>query len=252
MKAYKGFDKDLKCRGFQYEIGKTYTMPEGEPIKLCKSGFHACEKPIDCFGYYAPGLSRYCEVEIDDVSDERSDDSKRVAKTITIIRELTLDGLHDIAQVCAENGGDGSSLSGGYGSSLSGGDGSSLRGGYRSSLRGGDGSSLSGGYGSSLRGGDGSSLSGGDGSSLSGGDRSSLRGGDGSSLRGGYGSSLRGGDGSRFCGKKQTVFAAEWWRNHEFAGMRVAVVDGINIEEDMWYDIDDKGEWKEADNQQDI
>ena len=196
MKAYKGFDKDLKCRGFQYEIGKTYTMPEGEPIKLCKSGFHACEKPIDCFGYYAPGLSRYCEVEIDDVSDERSDDSKRVAKTITIIRELTLDGLHDIAQVCAENGGDGSSLSGGYGSSLSGGDGSSLRGGYRSSLR--------------------------------------------------------GGDGSRFCGKKQTVFAAEWWRNHEFAGMRVAVVDGINIEEDMWYDIDDKGEWKEADNQQDI
>ena len=196
MKAYKGFDKDLKCRGFQFEIGKTYTMMEGEPVKLCKRGFHACEKPLDCFGYYAPGLSRYCEVELADVSGERSGDSKRVAKTITIIKELTKDEMHDISQEGAENGGDGSSL------------------------RGGDGSSL--------------------------------RGGNGSSLRGGDGSSLRGGDGSRFCGKKNTVFAAEWRINNVFIGMRVAVVDGVNIKEDVWYDLDDNGEWKEADNQQDI
>ena len=204
MKAYKGFDKDLKCRDFQYEIGKTYTMMEGEPVKLCKRGFHACEKPLDCFGYYAPGLSRYCEVELADVSGERSGDSKRVAKTITIIRELTKDEMHDISQEGAENGGDGSSL----------------RGGNRSSLNGGD--------------------------------WSSLRGSNGSSLRGGNGSSLRGGDGSRFCGKKNTVFAAEWRINNVFIGMRVAVVDGVNIKEDVWYDLDDNGEWKEADNQQDI
>ena len=228
MKAYKGFDKELKCRGFQYEIGKTYTMPEGEDVKLCECGFHACEKPIDCFGYYAPGVSRYCEVELADVSDERSDDSKRVAKTITIIRELTLDDLHDITQVCAENGGDGSSL------------------------RGGDGSSLRGGNGSSLRGGNRSSLSGGDGSSLRGGNRSSLSGGYGSSLRGGNGSSLRGGNGSRFRGKKNTVFAAEWWRNNGFVGIRVAVVDGNDIKEDVWYVLDENGEWKAACNQQDI
>ena len=220
MKAYKGFDKDLKCRDFQYEIGKTYTMMEGEPVKLCKRGFHACEKPLDCFGYYAPGLSRYCEVELADVSGERSGDSKRVAKTITIIRELTKDEMHDISQEGAENGGNRSSLRGGNGSSLDGGDGSSLRGGNRSSLRGGN--------------------------------WSSLRGGNGSSLRGGNGSSLRGGDGSRFCGKKNTVFAAEWRINNVFIGMRVAVVDGVNIKEDVWYDLDDNGEWKEADNQQDI
>ena len=228
MKAYKGFDKDLKCRDFQYKIGKTYTMMEGEPVKLCKRGFHACEKPLDCFGYYAPGLSRYCEVELADVSGERSGDSKRVAKTITIIRELTKDEMHDISQEGAENGGDGSSLRGG--------DGSSLRGGNGSSLRGGDGSSLRGCNGSSLRGGNGSSLDGGDESSLNGGDWSSLN----------------GGNESRFCGKKNTVFAAEWRINNVFIGMRVAVVDGVNIKEDVWYDLDDNGEWKEADNQQDI
>lgn len=52
IKAYKGFDKDLKCRDFQYEIGKTYEEPTAE---LCNSGFHACEYPLDVFAYYAPG-----------------------------------------------------------------------------------------------------------------------------------------------------------------------------------------------------
>ena len=47
MKAYKGFGKDLKCRDFQYEIGKEYTE---ESASLCNSGFHACEFPLDCFG----------------------------------------------------------------------------------------------------------------------------------------------------------------------------------------------------------
>lgn len=79
IKAYKGFDKDLKCRDFQYEIGKTYKEPTAE---LCKKGFHACEYPLDVFEYYSPNnMSRYCEVDLDDVSDEKSsDDSKRCGK----------------------------------------------------------------------------------------------------------------------------------------------------------------------------
>ena len=87
MKAYKGFNKDMTCRGFQYEIGKTY---ETDKAELCSSGFHACENPLDCFGYYAPGSSKYCEVEIEDNGERNSDDSKVVGKKITIGAELTV------------------------------------------------------------------------------------------------------------------------------------------------------------------
>lgn len=55
MKAYKGFDKGLKCRGFQYEVGKEY---EEGGANLCKNGFHACENPLDTFRYYGPTDSR--------------------------------------------------------------------------------------------------------------------------------------------------------------------------------------------------
>ena len=288
MKAYKGFDKNLQCRGFQYEVGKTYTMPEGEDVKLCKKGFHACVNVIDCFNYYEPAKSRYCEVEIEDVSSEIDNDSKRVARTITIVRELTLDEVHDISseqqqQQENESGGYGSSVRGGNRSSVRGGDWSSVRGGNRSSVRGGDMSSVNGGdmssvnggYGSSVRGGDGSSVRGGDWSSVRGGNRSSVRGGDmssvnggdmssvnggygssvrggdGSSVRGGDWSSVRGGDGSRFKGGKNCVFVAEYYKDYTFVGMRVAIVDGVEFSTDKWYELDDDGNWKEAENQQD-
>ena len=92
MKMYKGFDKDLKCRDFQYEIGKTYEEPTTE---LCNKGFHACEYPLDVFGYYAPGdMSRYCEVDLDDVSDKKSnEDSKRCGKKIAVKAEIGIAGL---------------------------------------------------------------------------------------------------------------------------------------------------------------
>lgn len=92
MKMYKGFDKDLKCRDFQYEIGKAYEEPTAE---LCEKGFHACEYPLDVFGYYAPGnMSRYCEVDLDDVSDKRSnEDSKRCGKKIAVKAEIGIAGL---------------------------------------------------------------------------------------------------------------------------------------------------------------
>ena len=89
MKCYKGFDKDLKCRDFQYEIGKEY---EEERAEICDSGFHACENPMDVFGYYAPADSRYCEVELD-ANDQKSDDSKRVGKKISIKAEIGIAGI---------------------------------------------------------------------------------------------------------------------------------------------------------------
>ena len=90
MKAYKGFDKDLKCRGFQYEVGREY---EEQEANICRKGFHACENPLDTLRYYSPGDSRYCEVELDDNGQRNSDDSKVCGKKIKIGAEIGLDGV---------------------------------------------------------------------------------------------------------------------------------------------------------------
>ena len=91
MKAYKAFDRNMKCRGFQYAEGHAYEAPEAV---LCEKGFHACTMPLDVLGYYAPGLgSIYREVELEDVSAGRSADSKACAKKIRIGAELGIAGL---------------------------------------------------------------------------------------------------------------------------------------------------------------
>ena len=93
MKVNKATDKDMKCRGFQYELGKTAEV-EGD-IELCENGLHACEMPLDVLSYYAPGDgSRYFEAELEDVSDEkRGDDTKRVGKKLTLSAEIGIPGL---------------------------------------------------------------------------------------------------------------------------------------------------------------
>ena len=90
MKAYKGFDKKLRCRGFWYEMGKEYT--EDSAI-LCQKGFHACENPLDTFRYYSPTDSRYCEVDVDDNGERNSDDTKICGKRIKIGAEIGLKGV---------------------------------------------------------------------------------------------------------------------------------------------------------------
>ena len=90
MKAYKGFDKELKCRDFQYEVGKEYEETKAD---LCSCGFHACENPLDVFNYYEPASSRYCEVEMDEVSPELRNDSKRCSKKIRIGVEIGIKGI---------------------------------------------------------------------------------------------------------------------------------------------------------------
>lgn len=91
MKAYKDFDKDLKCRGFQYEIGKEYE--EKEAI-ACEKGFHACENPLDVFVYYPLcNGSRYCEVEQSGELSKHDADSKIASTKIKIGTELGLKGI---------------------------------------------------------------------------------------------------------------------------------------------------------------
>ncbi|MBR2645279.1 MAG: hypothetical protein IKD54_08335 [Clostridia bacterium] len=93
MKAYKGFYKnekgELVCNGFVFKEGETYEH-DGN-VKLCNSGFHACEAPMDCFRYYEPAKSEYHEVDLDGVSDERSnEDTKRVAKSVKVGAKLDI------------------------------------------------------------------------------------------------------------------------------------------------------------------
>ena len=95
MKAYKGFNSKMQCRGFQFEEGKTYEEPIAD---LCHKGFHACEAPLDVFGYYPPvaddgTLNKYHEVELEEVSDKTSVDTNRVARKIKIGAELNISNL---------------------------------------------------------------------------------------------------------------------------------------------------------------
>ena len=91
MKVYKGTDKNMRCKGLQYEVGKAVTV-DGD-IKLCERGLHACEMPLDVLNYYPPATSRYFETELDGVTDEKQDDTKRVGNRLTLKAELSIASL---------------------------------------------------------------------------------------------------------------------------------------------------------------
>ena len=221
MKAYKGFNKDMTCRGFRYKIGKEY---ETDAADLCRIGFHACENPLDCFSHYAPATSRYCEVEIEDNGQRSSEDSKVVGKKIKIGAELSTEQickLHfeyvrsrcDPAKTNAA--GDRESASAGeYGSASAGERGSASAGWYGSASAGDGGVSAS----------RGSSSAGENGVAAARGEHAKVRGGIGSVL----------------------VVCVEKKDSYEIAEWKAAVVDGERIRPDTWYTVEN-GEFKEAD-----
>ena len=215
MKAYKGFNKDMTCRGFQYEIGKEY---ETDAADLCRIGFHACENPLDCFSHYAPGNSRYCEVEIEDNGQRSSEDSKVVGKKIKIGAELSTEQickLHfeyvrsrcDPAKTnaagdrkSASAGRYGSASAGRYGSSSAGEYGSASAGKFGSASAGDGGSASAGEYGSASAGERGSASAGEYGSASAGERGSASAGWYGIASAGRYGSASAGDGGSASAG----------------------------------------------------
>lgn len=131
---YKGFNKDMTCRGFQYEEGKEY---HEEKTIVCKKGFHACENPLDCFSYYNPNESVFHEVELGEDAYGDDEDTKKCSNYIKVgkrldIADIVKAAINYIKENCA-NG-----ISCGDNIALSGGDCSALYGGNRSVLRGGE------------------------------------------------------------------------------------------------------------------
>nr|DAQ45372.1 MAG TPA: hypothetical protein [Caudoviricetes sp.] len=93
--GFKGFDKDLKCRDYQYEVGKKFEE-EGK-IEACSKGFHFCENPLDVLGYYPPygekGSNRYCIVKGSGNIDRDGDDTKVACSKLYISAEIGLKGI---------------------------------------------------------------------------------------------------------------------------------------------------------------
>ena len=232
MKAYKGFNKDMTCKGFQYEEGKTYTTDEA---KLCESGFHACENPLDCFGYYAPTESVYHEVELEDVSDEKGKDTKRCGKKIKIGAALDVAGLvkahFEYVKAHTTNeqqGADNANLTAQDNASLAAQDGSSLAAQNRSSLAAQDRSSLA----AQNR----SSLAARNWSSLAAQDRSSLAAGENSVLAA-FNSKAKAGLGSVIAIANREILDDEW----KITDFAAGVVDGVKIKPDTWYRVENGG-----------
>ena len=97
IKSYKAFNKNMQCRGFQYEVGKEYDM-DGE-IKCCDRGFHACKSPMEVWDHYDMLSSRFAEVEQSGKIDEEGNSTKVCSSHIKIKAELK---LADIIKVGVE------------------------------------------------------------------------------------------------------------------------------------------------------
>ena len=237
MKAYKGFTKDMKCRGFQYEEGKEY-VHDGE-VSVCNSGFHACERPLDCFNYYSPSESVYHEVEINGDVSKATDDSKVAGSKIKVGARLNILGLvkaqfeyvklHTINEntdPATANAGDcGAANAGDYGAANAGdygaanaGDCGAANAGYRGAANAGD-------YGAANAGDCGAAIS--RGSSSVGANGVALVRGEsncGNKAKGGIGSIL--------------IFVLEQEDSYEIEDWKAVVVDGKTIKADTWYKLE--------------
>ena len=226
MKAFKGFRKDMTCRGFQFKEGETY---HEDKAKLCDVGFHACEDPLDCFRYYAPCESVFREVELEEVTDEHEDDSKRVGKTIKIGAEIGLPGIikahfEYVKSRCTNenNAKPGKPATAGY-------RGAATAGSY--------GAATAGSYGAATAGDSGAATAGDSGAATSRG--SSASGKNGLSVARGNSCKVKGGIGAVL------VLVEENKDDYDINAWAAAVVDGEKIKADTWYILKD-GKFVEA------
>ena len=240
VKAFKGFDKELKCRGFQFEIGKEYEEPDA---KACDKGFHACEQPLDVFQYYAPGQSRYCRVEQSGKIDRKGDDSKVASSRIKIGAEIGIPGLVQAqieyvkAHTTTEYTDPEKATAGEYGAATAGYAGAATAGEYGAATAGNRGAATAGEYGAATAGEYGAATAGYAGAATSRGQ--SAVGKDGLAVARGSDVKVKGDLGAVL------VLCEEETCSYKVAAYKVEVVDGEKIKADTWYHLVD-GEFVEV------
>ena len=273
IKSYKGFNKDMTCKNKQYEVGKDY---EEDKAVACECGMHACEYPLDCFKYYPPSKSVYCEVEQSgDIS--RHDDSKIASTKMRIGAQLNIAGIVNAAikytkekveKTCIESksatagnrgaataGDRGAATAGNRGAATAGDSGAATAGHYGAATAGDRGAATAGYCGAATAGDYGAATAGycgaataGDRGAATAGDRGaatsrgkSSTGENGLSVARGKGVKAKGGLGSIL------VIAEEEQNSCKISSWKAVVVDGVNIKADTWYTLKD-GELIEAED----
>ena len=240
--AYKGFNKDMTCRDFQYEQGKEY-IHNGD-IKVCNKGFHACENPIEAFSYYAPGNSVYHQVEqsgeIVKHEDKTCSSKIKIGARIDIagICKATFDYVksHCTNENNAEAGkpataGDrGAATAGDRGAATAGDSGASTAGYSVAATAGDRGAATAGNYGAATAGYSGVATAGDSGAATSRGKSTSGK--NGLSVARGNNAMVRGGLGAIL------VIAEEKSDSYDIQDWRAVIVDGKDVKADTWYRLE--------------
>ena len=281
IKSYKGFNKDMTCRGKQYEEGKDY---EEEKAEACECGMHACEYPLDCFSYYPPGNSVYHEVSQEGEISRHDDDSKVASTKMHIGARLDIAGIvkasieytksHTNMEYTdpkmatagdsgAATAGDcGAATAGDYGAATAGnkgaataGDcGAATAGNYGAATAGNKGAATAGEYGAATAGDKGAATAGDSGAATAG-NRGAATAGDrgaatsrGKSASGNDGLSVARGNDVRVKGGigALLVIAEEEKYGYDISNWAAKVVDGEKIKPDTWYKLVN-GEFVECD-----
>ena len=282
IKSYKGFNKDMTCKNKQYEVGKDY---EEDKAVACECGMHACEYPLDCFKYYPPSKSVYCEVEQSGDISRHDDDSKIASTKMHIGAQLSIAGIvnaaikytkEKIETTCIESkaataGDYGAATAGDHGVATAGDCGAATAGNSGAATAGDCGAATAGDHGVATAGDYGVATAGYHGVATAGDDGAATAGYHGVATAGDCGAATAGNSGAATSrGKSSTgenglsvargkrvktkgglgsilVIAEEEQNSYKISSWKAVVVDGVNIKADTWYTLKD-GELIEAED----
>ena len=234
MKSYKGFNKNMTCRGKQYAEGETY---KEKAASCCDYGMHACEYPLDVFGYYPPGQSVYHEVEQDGELSRDGDDTKVASTVLKVGARLGIPGLVHAAieytksRCTMEHTDPKMATAGNRGAATAGNRGAATAGDYGAATAGNYGAATAGDRGAATAGDSGAATAGDRGAATSRG--RSASGENGLSVARGNGVKVKGGMGAVL------VIAEEEKGSYDILNWKAVVVDGEKIKADTWYMLKD-------------